>query len=63
MTSLRVPPLPRTVHRLQVGDPHWRGFNYTGGPWNLAKGQPGNTYSLYRDGQGAKCVRRRRHML
>ncbi|PSC70303.1 T-RNA-binding domain, partial [Micractinium conductrix] len=37
-----------------VGDPHWRGFNYTGGPWNLAKGQPGNTYSLYRDGQGAK---------
>ncbi|KAL4443654.1 hypothetical protein ABPG75_011391 [Micractinium tetrahymenae] len=47
------PPWPPPANAAIVGDPHYRGFDYTGGPYDLFVGQPGQTYTLYSDGRGA----------
>ncbi|KAI3423403.1 hypothetical protein D9Q98_010620, partial [Chlorella vulgaris] len=50
----RKAPPPGTA--AMVGDPHWIGFDYKGGPWKLFKGVPGKTYTLYTDGNATKLT-------
>ena len=49
---------PRHIHlspsRLVLPPP--AGFNYTGGPWSLFKGKPGQTYTLYTDAKAVKLT-------